>query len=78
MGLNQFIVCHLGSSDHSRQQLSLCASWVYCKHAMRCHQPGIIVQKVILRQVLCCVVLQHRNNEGHLVLNDWCQQEILR
>lgn len=33
MGLDQFMVCHLGSSDHSREQL--CASRVYYKnHAM--------------------------------------------
>lgn len=68
-GLDQFIHCHLGSSNRSRHRLSLCASRVYCKQAMRCHQPGFTVQRVIFRQVLCCVVLQHLNNNGQLKLN---------
>lgn len=52
-GLDQFINCHLGSSDRCRQQLSFCASRVYCKHVMRCHKPGFTVQRVITKQVLC-------------------------
>lgn len=72
MGLDQFIVCHLGSGDHSRQQLSLCASWIKCKHAMGCHQPGFTVQRLISRQVVCCVELQHPINEGQEPLNGWC------
>ena len=66
-GLDQFIVCHLGYSCRSR--LQLCARWVYCKHAMPCHQPGFTVQRVISRQVLGCVVLRHHNNDEQIMLN---------
>lgn len=71
MGLDQFIVCQLGSSDHSGQQLILCASWVNCKHDMKCHKPGLTLQRLILRQEHRCVELHHPINGGQEPLNGW-------